>query len=404
MSKSFIASVFMVAGCAMGAGCLALPFLAAGPDFLLSSLFIILTAGFSYLLAIVSLEIFLLYKNEANVATIVKANFGHAGVVFATVINGALMYALLSVYMTGGADVLDKSIFPLIDLHVTDQVALLIFLMIFIPIFFKGIGGVVKSNQIIFSIKLISFLVVVIIGLAFLTPNLGNFTLADIRYLPKALPIFLGALWFHFAIPVIARINNYDRERSKKVFLFGLLLPAILYILWIGVMLSLVPREGIGNTFFSLIQNHQSVGMMIQYATHNNPHLPIIMTIALDIFSNVALLTSFLVVGASTYDYLRDVFKIKQDRIGVMKTLLLTMLPPAFFAVFFPNGFVFILQQAIVLLLITNAIVLICSLKEYTKLLHKPNRWLICGVLFWVLVLIILQLLDDFGFLASFAQ
>ena len=79
MNKNFIASVFMVAGCAMGAGCLAMPMLAAGPNFIFSSLFLIIIGVFSYLLATVSLEIFLHYKNETNLSTIAGKNFGKFG-------------------------------------------------------------------------------------------------------------------------------------------------------------------------------------------------------------------------------------------------------------------------------------------------------------------------------------
>jgi amino acid permease len=46
----------MVAGCAMGAGCLAMPLLAVGPNFIISSIFLVLVAIFSYYLAIFSLE------------------------------------------------------------------------------------------------------------------------------------------------------------------------------------------------------------------------------------------------------------------------------------------------------------------------------------------------------------
>jgi tyrosine-specific transport protein len=157
-TKNFIGSVFMVSGCAMGAGCLAIPMLSAGPNFIFSSIFIIILGLFSYLLASISLEIFLTHKNSSNVSTIVNVSFGRSGVVVSGIINCVLMYALLSIYMTGGADVLSKTILPLIGIKVTDKVSLLIFLILFLPIFLKGVEIVVKSNKIIFYIKLFSFL------------------------------------------------------------------------------------------------------------------------------------------------------------------------------------------------------------------------------------------------------
>ncbi|MFN8770036.1 MAG: aromatic amino acid transport family protein [Neisseriaceae bacterium] len=403
MSKrSFVGSVFMISGCAMGAGCLAMPMLAAGPNFIFSSIFLILTGIFSYLLASVSLEIFLLYKNEVNTSTVVKQNFGNTGVVISVLINGALMYALLSVYMTGGADLLNKTIFPIISIHASDQVALIIFLAIFLPIFFKGANLVVRSNKVVFYVKLITFLIAIISGISFLSKDLGNLVIEQLKYIPRALPIFLGALWFHFIIPVVAKLNDYDRDRCNRVFKVGLILPVVLYILWVGAILSLIPRDGVGHTFFSLLSKKESVGTMITYAMNNNPHIPNIMKVSLNVFSNIALLTSFLTVGLSTYDFIRDTFRIKQTRVGVLRNLTITMLPPAIFALFFPNGFVFILQQAIILLMLTNIIVISCLLKEYNKLERKPNRLMIYGLLITLAVLIIFQLIDNFGMLPAY--
>jgi len=126
------------------------------------------------------------------------------------------------------------------------------------------------------------------------------------------------------------------------------------------------------------------------------------MKFSLNLFSNIALLTSFLTVGLSTYDYIRDAFKIRQTRHGILRNLALTMLPPAFFAMFFPNGFVFILQQAIILLMLTNIIVLSCTLKEYTNLENKPAKWLIYLLLVLLVVLISFQLMDNFNLLPSY--
>ncbi|MFN7094687.1 MAG: aromatic amino acid transport family protein, partial [Burkholderiales bacterium] len=367
-NRRFIGSVFMVAGCAMGAGCLAMPMLAAGPNFIFSSLFLALTGLLSYCIASVSLEICLIYKDDVNASTIAQHNFGHAGVIFFALVNCALMYALLSVYMAGGSDLLSKTIFPVIGISVSAKSSLIIFLIITLPVFFKGAELVVKSNKIVFTLKLVSFLTAVILGLNFISPNLFTFSLEQARYLPKAVPIFLTALWFHFLIPVIARLNDYDRQKCRKIFSVGLILPVVLYILWVGIMLSLIPRDGIGNSFFSLLAQKQSLGVMIVYATHNNPALPKLMKLALNLFSNVAMLTSFLTVGISTYDYIRDALKIKQTRQGIVHNVVLTMVPPAFFAIFFPNGFVIILQQAAILLMLINVLMLVCGLKEYSRL------------------------------------
>ncbi len=402
LGRNFVSSLFMVAGCAMGAGCLAMPLLAVGPNFVVSSIFLILIALFSYYLAVYSLEIFILYKNDTNISTIVKKNFGKIGVVGNGIINGTFMYALLSVYMTGGADLLNKTIFPILHIHVKDSIALLIFLLIFIPFFLKGANLVAKANKYIFYVKLISFLVVIFCGIFFLNNNINfDIHIDDLKYVPRALPVFLGALWFHLLIPIIAKLNDYDRKKCKIIFKFGLLIPLVLYILWVGIMLNLIPRYGNTNSFYWILHNNMSVGTMIGLALLN-PKAPSIIKFSLNFFSNVALLTSFLTVGLSTYDYIRDLLNIKQTHSGVIKNLIITMFPPCFFAIFMSNGFVLILQQAIILLLLTNIFTICCVIKEYDNLIIRPNKNILYLLLLLLFGFIILQLLDNFSMLPSF--
>lgn len=392
----------MVAGCSMGAGSLALPILAAGPNFIFSTIGLICMGILSYSVAKISLEIFLVYKNEANGSTIAQANFGTLGVVIFGLLNILLMYALLSVYMSGGVDILDKTVFPVFQLPASSNFTMLLLLLCAAPIFLKGAEVVVKSNKIVFIIKLFCFLGALIIGIKFIAPNIVDFVLQDLRYLPKALPIFFSALWFHFLIPVIARLNNYNRLRCQQIFVWGITLPVILYILWTGVMLSLIPRIGEGNTFYSLIANNSSVGTMINYATNNNQHLPNLMKVMINGFANVAMLTSFLSVGISTYDYIRNTFQIKQTRRGIFLNFIFTMLPPAFFSLVYPNGFVFILQQAAILLMLINIFTLFCCIKAYTFLEGNIRKINIYTCIVILAGLIGLQVADNINLLPNF--
>lgn len=386
----------------MGAGSLALPMLAAGPGFIWSSLFIGLTGIFSYYLAIYTLEIYMINKNGENASTIALRNFGKPGVIFAAVVNLALMYAVLTVYMTGGADLLTKTLLPLVNLNVSSHSGLLIFLIVFLPIFFKGTGVVVKSNTVIFYIKLISFLLAIGLGLKFFSPAIVSAPAENLVYLPRGLPIFFSALGFQFLVPILAQYNDYNRSRCRKILAYGILLPVLLYVLWIGVMLSLIPRTGAGNTFWLLLSNNESVGTMIRYATHNNPQLPALMKIALNVFSNVAMLTSFLAVGISLYEYIRDALKIRQSIAGKILNLAITMLPPIVFAFAYPNGFLLILQQVCIFLILVCMVPIAALLREYNLLEVRFSRLSIWLLLSICSLLIVLQLLDDCHFLPAF--
>lgn len=398
---SFVSSVFIVSGCAMGAGCLAMPMFASGPNFLLSAFLLIISGILSYYLATVSLEIFIKYKNGTNLSTIATKNFKSFGFLSSGLTNVLLMYSILSVYMIGGADLLNKTIFPAIHIKVSTHLTLPLFLLFTIPIFFKGESLIIDANKIVFYVKLFSFLFAVFIGLRFFSTSLFHMEITYFKYIWQCIPIFLLSLWFHFSIPVIAEINNYNRKRCELIFKIGIAIPVVLYISWVAVILSLIPRFGT-NSFYSLLASKQTIGTMIYYAAHNNKDLPQTLGFLINVFANVAILTSFFIVGLSNYEYLRDAFKIPQNIAGRVLNLVVTFVPSIILTIFKPNGFVLVLQQATIILLLINIITISCVIKEYNSLDTKYSKSFIYFLIFILIFIIALQVLDNFGFLPSF--
>lgn len=401
MRRNFIPSVFVVSGCSMGAGILALPIITAGSNFIISSIFLCLTAIFSYFLATISLNVYVKHKNGINTATIVGMSFGHSGKIFSMIINGLLMYALLTVYITGGANLFDKTVFPLIPMPALQHKGLLTFLILFLPVFLWGKNIVVQSNKFVFYLKLFAFIFALILGLGFLNIRILEFIPSQIRYIPTAIPVLFGCLAFQMVVPVIAEINAYNTNEIKKILRTGILLPLALYIGWIGIMLSLIPRTG-AHSFSQLIINKESVGTMMVYATQYNP-LPTLMKTALNVFSNVALLTSFLTIGLALYEYLRDSFKIRQGIKGKIITLSITMLPPILIATLYPDGFVLIYQQAMILLVISFILPIAACIQQYDKLDYTAgSKKYLYLILLISLGIIVLQVLDNFKLLPNF--
>lgn len=402
MNKNFVSSIFMVSGGSMGAGFLALPLVAAGANFIFSACMLVLMAIFSYYLAIYSLEIYIVFKGGVNTLSIAKKSFGNVGAAFSAIINCLLLYTLLMIYIMGGGDLFKKTIFPLIGMKSSSMMGIVIFLVVFMPIFLFGYRAVTKSNEFIFGVKLISFLTTIVIGVYFLANNIFEFDIKQAKYIFAAIPVYCGALAFQMVVPVIAKINHYDRQQCKKIFVIGIAIPVVLYIFWIAILLSLIPRVGSGHTFETLLLHKESVGTMIAYAINQGVRIPIIMKLGIGLFSNIAILTSFLVLGLSLYEYLRDAFHISQHFLGRILTLILTMTVPIIFAIVFPKGFIFMYRQAMILLLISFMFPLASCLKEYDKLevkLPKFNLWLLLVV---CMLIIVIQILDNMRLLPVF--
>ncbi len=96
-----------------------------------------------------------------------------------------------------------------------------------------------------------------------------------------------------------------------------------------------------------------------------SPHVEL----AVHLFADLALATSFLGVSLGLFDYLADMFQRKNSVGGRLQSGIITFLPPLAFALFYPRGFVMALGYAgvalAVLALIMPALLVMKSRREH---------------------------------------
>ena len=83
-----------------------------------------------------------------------------------------------------------------------------------------------------------------------------------------------------------------------------------------------------GGNVGTLMNALQGTGLSLNIAT------------ALQLFSNMALATSFLGVTLSLYDYISDMCGFSFDAMGRAKNAVLTFLPPTILGIALPDGFI----------------------------------------------------------------
>jgi tyrosine-specific transport protein len=100
--------------------------------------------------------------------------------------------------------------------------------------------------------------------------------------------------------------------------------------------------------------------------------------LAVHLFADLALATSFLGVSLGLFDYLSDMFQRSRKVGGRLQSGLITFLPPLAFALFYPQGFVMALGYAGVALAILALIIpalLVWKSREQTP--RQP--WRVAG-------------------------
>ena len=105
-----------------------------------------------------------------------------------------------------------------------------------------------------------------------------------------------------------------------------------------------------------------------------SPHVEL----AVHLFADLALATSFLGVSLGLFDYLADVFQRKNSVSGRLQSGAITFLPPVAFALFYPRGFVMALGYAGVALAVL-ALMLPALLAMKSRRQHPQAAWRVVG-------------------------
>ncbi|TYA28202.1 aromatic amino acid transport family protein [Aggregatibacter actinomycetemcomitans] len=341
-NKTF-GSTLIIAGTAIGAGMLAMPLTSAGMGFAFTAALLI---GLWLLLAYSGLLFVEVYqtakRKDDGVATLAEKYFGIPGRIISTLSLFILLYALSAAYMAGGgtllANALPKDFLGSAD--ITLKISILIFTFILGAFVVIGTKGVDNITRVLFSGKIIAFILV----LAIMLPKVigENLTAMPLEYtlILSAGPIFFTSFGFHV---VMGSINNYlegDVKRFRSAIIIGTAIPLMAYLLWQLATHGILSQ----NEFVAVLKDDPTLSGLIN-ATKTLRDTTLLSQV-LPIFYSFALITSFLGVALGLFEGLNDLFKRTKMPANRVSLTIATFTPPLIFALFYPNGFLSALSYA----------------------------------------------------------
>lgn len=300
-SPSIIGGVLLVIGNVIGAGILALPIATAQlglPFAILMLLFfwILMMLGAYYFL-----EANLALPSGSNLISMSRAALGKWGITIAWVCNLLVMYSLISAYISGGGDLIQVN-FHYIGISLPSWVSSFGFLLIFGFIVSRGIHIADHANRLLMLIKTIIFFTI-LIGLV------NHFDLNLISYVPQnkfstsLLIIVLTSFGFAVLIPSLRSYYQSDVKKIKSIIFWGTFIPFMCYVIWVTLIFSVLPYHG----DYGLEQISTSTHPVsdLQLALNKSLHIQWI-TQAMNIFSSICIITSFLANSISLTDFIAD--------------------------------------------------------------------------------------------------
>ena len=188
----------------------------------------------------------------------------------------------------------------------------------------------------------------------------------------SAIPVIFTSFGFHGSVPSIVSYMEGNIRKLRWVFITGSAIPLIAYIFWQLATLGSINSS----TFLGLLANHAGLNGLLQALREvvASPHVEL----AVHLFADLALATSFLGVSLGLFDYLADLFQRRNNASGRLQTGVITFLPPLAFALFYPRGFVMALGYAGVALAVLA--LLIPSLLAWQSRKRFPETtWRVAG-------------------------
>lgn len=350
MNLKMLGSIAIVAGTAIGGGMLALPLATASLGTLPAFLLLIVIWGISIYTSLLMLEINLRTGVGDNVHAITGKLLGKVGQLIQGASFMSLLFALTMVYLMGGSSLLESRFEPL-GITMNNQVAVLLFTVFFGGLIAVGVKWIDKVSRVLFT----SMVVLLVIVVAFLLPEVNFNTIlasasGDIvqgkelsSLWMAAIPIVFTSFGFHVCIATIVRYLDGDAVSLRKVLIIGSTIPLVCYILWLMVTLGTLGGatvhgfDGSLPLLVSALQGLADSELLKQ---------------CIDLFANFALITSFLGVTLSLFDYVAELTRAKDDVAGRAKTWLITFVPPLLCALYYPDGFFQILGFAAIPLVV----------------------------------------------------
>ncbi|AXG47425.1 MULTISPECIES: tyrosine transporter TyrP [Photorhabdus] len=371
MKNRTFGSTFIIAGTTIGAGMLAMPLATAGVGFGVSLIMLVSLWVLMSYTALLLVETYQYESPDTGLGTLAQRYLGSSGKILAGFSMMFLMYALTSAYISGAGELLTVSLNKWLNLSLPASVGVILFTVIGGGVVCIGTRSVDMVNRVIFGAKII-FLVLM---LGMMMPHVQHINLLTMPLeqglILSSIPVIFTSFGFHGSVPSIVKYMDGDIRRLRWVFIIGSAIPLIAYILWQLATLGSINSS----TFVNILAENAGLNGLLHSIREvvASPKTEL----AVQMFANLALATSFLGVTLGLFDFLGDLFKRKNSVAGRMQTGLLTFVPPLIFALFYPKGFVMALGYAAVALSILALV--LPSLLAYKSRQQNERRYRVPG-------------------------
>ena len=375
---SLLGGVMITAGTSVGAGAFALPIISSGMWFGWAVGCMLLAWFFMYHAALYIIEVNLHFYHGASFDVLVKETLGNKVRIVSNISLLFLFYILDYAFISGGGSLVGHALAGILEGEPARSVSVLVFLALLAPVVWIGTRAVDRVSVVLIVGMIITFsLVVGGIGLPFNFQHLLVFGTKEsglpyFYYVFAALPVYLTSFGFYAIVPSLVKYYHKDARMVFKSVLFGSLLGLLIYIVWLWTAMGNLTRE----QFLPIITGGGNVSLLVQTILQSAKESWL--NQSLNIFANFAIASSFLGVSISLFDFIADKFNIEDTPAGRLKTALAVFVPPTVAVIIAPDGFIYGIGFA-GLILALNGLVMPAMMVKNSRKIYPDASFKVWG-------------------------
>jgi tyrosine-specific transport protein len=371
-----IGAILLVAGTCIGSGMIALPMVLAKLGLVPSILLMVTIWFIMYYTSLINLELNLQAGHGLSLGALGRYFSGRTAELIGTISLKLLSYSLLAVFIYGGSSILQELIASKMAVEYSFGNIATCYALVAIALLLLPIKLIDYFNRFLF-VGLIAVVAILIAGLA-ITINWSELPLFSEQYSNPSvwvalIPVVFTSFGFQVIFHTLTNYCNMNVKMLKQAFLWGSLIPAVVYIVWTCSILSVVYQDN-PQFYGQMAAGKAEVGELIQVLSGIAKWQSVQLLVWW--ISLLAIATSVLGVGVGLCDSLKGIISKRVPNAGVCNIFasIITVLPAYLVVMYVPNAFIAILGFAGMILAVIAVLLPVYLLWQIkTEKLYYPE-------------------------------
>jgi tyrosine-specific transport protein len=343
-----LGAILLVAGTCIGSGIIALPMVLANLGIIPSILLMVIIWFIMYYTSLINLELNLQAGHGLSLGALGRYFSGRTAELIGTISLKLLSYSLLAVFIYGGSSILKELITSKTAVEYSFNNIATCYALLSIALLLLPIKLIDYLNRFLF-VGLLVVVAILLTGLV-ITINWSELPLfseqySDLSVWMAIIPVVFTSFGFQVIFHTLTNYCHKNVKMLKQAFLWGSLIPAIVYIVWTCSILSVVYQDN-PQFYDQMAAGKAEVGELIQVLSGIAKWQSVQLLVWL--ISILAIATSVLGVGVGLCDSLKGMLSKKVPNTGIRNILasIITILPAYLVVMYVPNAFITVLGFA----------------------------------------------------------